>query len=61
MESGYNKMNTIQQHSPDEAKIKALLVKCLEEHFGSLDKVTVNINKDYPEALRQIMEIVRKL
>lgn len=26
-------------HSPDEAKIKGLLMNCLEAHYGSLDKV----------------------
>ena len=30
-------------HSPDEDKIKRLLVNCLEEHFGNLSKYSYNI------------------
>jgi predicted nucleotidyltransferase len=32
-------------HKPRESEIKALLLNCLEEHYGSLDKVIVNENK----------------
>jgi hypothetical protein len=30
------------QHAPDEAKIKQLLVECLEEHYGSLEGAFIN-------------------
>lgn len=39
--------NSSLRHSPKEGAIKELLLKCLEEHFGSLDKCVtrdVNIN-----------------
>jgi uncharacterized protein len=44
--------------SPDEEKIKKLLLICLEMHYGSLDKVIVVPDK-YENALRQIKEICR--
>ena len=37
------------QNEPNEQKIKELLLKCLEEHFGSITKairVKVDINRD---------------
>ena len=48
------------QHSPDEGKIKALLLSCLEEHYGSLDKCVVNPDAA-TVALRQIAEIVERI
>jgi predicted nucleotidyltransferase len=33
-------------HGPDEEKIKTLLLKCLEEHYGSLDKAIVIEGKE---------------
>lgn len=33
------------QHSPDEKKIKALLLNCLEIHYGNLDKCVINVDK----------------
>ena len=47
------------QHAPDEEKIKALLLECLEEHYGSLEKAFVNPNAE-SLALREIAEIVDK-
>ena len=41
---------------PDEDKIRDLLMKCLEHHFGSLDKAVVVPNK-LENALRQIKGI----
>jgi hypothetical protein len=43
-------------HSPDQEAIKVLLLNCLEEHFGSLDKAIVTDNK-IVDALRQIQDI----
>jgi predicted nucleotidyltransferase len=43
----------------DHDKIKELLFNCLEEHFGSLNKVIVTDNK-IVEALRQIQDISNK-
>lgn len=45
--------------SPDEDAIKDLLLKCLEQHFGSLDKA-IHIDSKHEAALRQISEICKK-
>jgi hypothetical protein len=45
---------------PDEAKIKALLVNCLEHHYGSLEGVYVEPDR-YEQGMRQVAEICRKL
>jgi len=47
-------------YSPDEAKIKELLLECLEEHYGNLDKAIV-IPDTAVTALRDIQEIVDKV
>jgi hypothetical protein len=47
------------QHSPDEGKIKELLLHCLELHFGSLDKAVVNPEKGRALVL-ELEELVRK-
>lgn len=47
-------------YSPDEAAIKALLLECLEHHYGSLEKAVV-VEGAAETALRQIAEIVDKL
>jgi predicted nucleotidyltransferase len=47
-------------YGPDEGKIKELLLKCLEHHYGNLDKVIV-IPGRLEEALRQISEICKKV
>lgn len=50
-------------HGPDEDAIKALLLECLEEHYGSLDGAVVDESKPLA-ALREIdraMERVRSM
>lgn len=44
-------------HRPDEAKIKALLLHCLEEYYGSLKEAVVTEDSAV-RALRQIREIL---
>ena len=46
-------------YGPDEEKIKELLLNCLEQHFGSLDKAIVVPNK-LENALKQIKDICDK-
>lgn len=48
------------QHSPDESKIKTLLVNCLEQHYGNLGDAFVNENQ-FCDALRSIDEIIQKV
>jgi len=47
-------------HKPDEAKIKALLMQCLETHFGSLEKCVVDEGV-YVTALREIRDKLNAL
>ena len=47
------------QHSPDESKIKELLLQCLEEHYGSLGGVIVTDDRAV-NAIRAIQDIVGK-
>lgn len=47
-------------HSPDEGKIKTLLLQCLEHHYGSLDKLGFVRPDAAVTALRQIQEIIEK-
>ena len=47
------------QHKPDEDKIKALLLECLEMHYGSLEKA-VYIAPDLENDLKMIAKIVNK-
>ena len=47
------------QHSPDESKIKELLMQCLEEHYGSLGGVIVTDDRAV-NAIRAIQDIVGK-
>lgn len=44
-------------YSPDETKIKQLLIDCLEEHFGDLSSCVVNIGAA-ERKLEQIKEII---
>lgn len=44
LETLYNESKL--QYEPDRAKVKALLMRCLEEHFGNLDKCVVNLDKN---------------
>lgn len=47
-------------YAPDEAVIKKLLFNCLEEHYGSLDKVLVVPDK-LKEALLQIETVINNI
>lgn len=47
------------RHKPDEAKIKALLLTCLESHYGSLDKC-ITIQDKHEQALKEINQILEK-
>jgi len=44
-------------YKPDEEKIKSLLVKCLEMHFGDLNEA-VKISDRYKQAINQIRNII---
>ncbi len=46
-------------HSPDEAKIKQLLLNCLEAHYGSLSEAVVTPTNER-ELLRQIKELCER-
>lgn len=48
------------QHSPDEVAIKQLLVNCLEEHYGSLDKAIHTPDK-YENIVREIQKIINNI
>jgi uncharacterized protein len=45
---------------PDEAEIRTLLLKCLENHYGSIDKYVTDVNKERV-AIEEIKRIVRNL
>ena len=47
------------QHSPDEAKIKQLLLDCLETHFGSLEKC-VNMPNKTEHLVQDLKEVIYK-
>lgn len=47
-------------YGPDESKIKALLLQCLEHHYGSLDKCLVREDVAIA-AIRKIKEIVNEI
>lgn len=47
-------------YSPDEAKIKKLLLECLEEHYGNLSDAIITPDKA-TEALREIQNILEKV
>lgn len=44
---------------PDEEKIKQLLLRCLEHHYGNLEKAVSVVNKEFV-ALQEIKEIFAK-
>lgn len=50
--------NSTLQYSPDEEKIKQLLLDCLEEYYGSIPLV---VEGEYHKAVREIKEIVGRL
>ena len=47
------------RHKPDEAKIKALLLTCLESHYGSLDKC-ITIQDKHEQALKEINQVLER-
>ena len=51
-------MESTLPYGPDEIKIKELLLKCLEHHFGSLDKCIRIVGRE-ETLLRQIKELVK--
>jgi len=46
-------------YGPDEAKIKQLLIDCLEEHYGDLSSCVVNVDAA-TTALRDIADVIHK-
>jgi len=52
--------NSKLQHSPDEGKIKQLLLSCLEEYYGNLNNCIVNVDKA-AQALQDIQIILNGL
>jgi predicted nucleotidyltransferase len=50
-------LNSKLPHSPDEGAIKNLLLNCLEEYYGSLDKCVVNPDKA-TQALKDIQNVI---
>lgn len=56
LEKLYNESDAI-PYSPDEEKIKNLLLQCLEHHYGSLDKAIVHDNQAV-RALNEIQEVL---
>lgn len=59
LEKAYN--NSKLPHTPDEVKIKALLLQCLEHHYGSLDKLGYVNPSAATDALRAISEIAERV
>ena len=51
--------NSKLQHSPDEEKIKTLLLECLEQHYGNLDTAVSRV-PDMDIMLRDIENLVNK-
>lgn len=46
------------RYSPDEEKIKELLLNCLEEYYGSID---IRIENKYEKAIEEIKKITERL
>jgi len=47
------------QHSPDEDRIKSILLNCLEEHYGTLDNCIVDPGRAV-QALREVQEVLNR-
>lgn len=47
-------------HSPDENKIKAILIECLEMHYGSIDKA-INTNVSVEKIILDMSDYLNKL
>jgi len=52
--------NSTLPYSPDEQKIKKLLLECLEHHFGSLSGAYIEPDR-YRNALVEIQDVCAKL
>lgn len=52
--------NSKLRDGPDRAAIKALLLHCLEEHYGSLDKMVQDVADRTPLLVRDIQEVLRR-
>lgn len=50
--------NSTLPHKPREKELKELLLKCIEHHYGSLDKYIVNVSKER-EILQTIANLVK--
>lgn len=59
LEELYHREPSPVPYKPDEGKIKAVLMQCLEHHYGSLDKCIVNPDAA-TQALREIQEVLEK-
>jgi hypothetical protein len=46
-------------HTPDEPKVKALLLNCLEEHYGNLESCVVNPDAAVT-ALREVADVLAR-
>ncbi|MBC8141351.1 MAG: nucleotidyltransferase domain-containing protein [Armatimonadetes bacterium] len=57
LETAYQ--NSTLPHMPDEARIKSLLLECLEAHFGSLEKAVVVVGRER-ELLQQIKALCER-
>jgi len=57
LESVYS--NSKLQYSPNEQKIKSLLLECLEMHYGSLEKA-INKNKNVEMLIDELQNIIKK-
>ena len=47
------------QHSPDEEKIKQLLINCLEHHFGNLSDCVVNVDRA-TQCLSEVKNVIAR-
>lgn len=51
--------SSLLQEKPDEQELKSLLIKCLESHYGSLDRVINDDNKS-KQVLREIYNTLNR-
>lgn len=52
--------NSKLQHTPDEGKIKTLLLQCLEAHYGTLEAAAVVQPEAPMQALREVFEVLER-
>lgn len=53
-------LNSKLPHSPDEEKIKKILLECLEEYYGSLEGI-IETQDHYKSICKQIQKLVEKV